>query len=374
MNGLIHCLVLIIIFDHDVLSYTDDTDLNATQLISKYGYPVEIHEVETEDGYLLDLFRIPYGREESNGTPVIINHGLMGSAENFIVMGPNKSLAYMLADHGYDVWLCNARGSMHSRKHKTLNPDTDAEFWKFTWHEIGVYDLPATIDYILDITNTQKVHYIGHSQGTTVFFVLCSERPEYNEKIKVMIAMAPSAILRHFKQPVLKMIAPFYPMLERLSEQLGVYELPPFISSKDVQTLGKALCGKNRILPFNILCQLLVLMIEPNDEELDKSVIPLAASFGTGGGSVRQALHYAQILQAGVFRNYDWGPKLNMKKIWFCYATTDVEILAKLLPNVVELYKVPSKTWTHMDFLWAKHIDVLVHDKIINIMKKYDYS
>lgn len=84
----------------------------------------------------------------------------------------------------------------------------------FRWHEIGIYDLPATIDYVLNKTNTDKLHYVGHSQGTTSFFVMCSERPEYNKKIKIMVALAPSAILRHFKQPFLKIISPFYHFLE----------------------------------------------------------------------------------------------------------------------------------------------------------------
>lgn len=65
--------------------------------------------------------------------PVILNHGLMGSAENFIIGGPTKALAYVLADKGFDVWLCNARGTWHSRKHRNLDPDKDMDkFWRFT--------------------------------------------------------------------------------------------------------------------------------------------------------------------------------------------------------------------------------------------------
>lgn len=38
------------------------------------------------------------------------------------------------------------------------------EFWDFSWHEIGFYDIPAMINYVLETTKTDKLDYIGHSQ------------------------------------------------------------------------------------------------------------------------------------------------------------------------------------------------------------------
>lgn len=59
-------------------------------------------------------------------------HGFIASAENWLLKS-EKSLAFLLADNGFDVWLGNARGNRHSRRHKTLNPDTDEEFWNFSY-------------------------------------------------------------------------------------------------------------------------------------------------------------------------------------------------------------------------------------------------
>lgn len=50
--------------------------------------------------------------------------------------------------------------------------------------------------------------YIGHSMGTTMNFVLLSEKPEYNEKIKLFIALAPVAFMTHIKSPI-RFLAPF---------------------------------------------------------------------------------------------------------------------------------------------------------------------
>lgn len=58
-------------------------------------------------------------------------------------------------------------------------------------HEMGYYDLPSTIDYILNKTNQDKLYYVGHSQGTSDFMVMASTRPEYNEKIALSILLAP---------------------------------------------------------------------------------------------------------------------------------------------------------------------------------------
>jgi hypothetical protein len=75
------------------------------------GYPIEEYFVQTEDGYILGLFRIPYGRSESmnainSGKPIVhLQHGLLDSSYTFVNNFPSQSLAFILADAGYDVWL-----------------------------------------------------------------------------------------------------------------------------------------------------------------------------------------------------------------------------------------------------------------------------
>ena len=60
---------------------------------------------------------------------------------------------------------------------------------------MGYYDLPALIDYILKVTNQDKVYYVGHSMGTTMFFVMGATRPEYMSKVRLFVAMSPVARL-----------------------------------------------------------------------------------------------------------------------------------------------------------------------------------
>ena len=76
-----------------------------------------------------------------------------------------------------------------------------------SWHEIGARDLPAMIDYILEKTGNKKIFYIGHSQGTTSFFVMASELPEYNNKIISMHALAPVAYCSHITSPPFRFLS-----------------------------------------------------------------------------------------------------------------------------------------------------------------------
>jgi hypothetical protein len=50
-------------------------------------------------------------------------------------------------DLGYDIWITNSRGTVYSNSH--LNYTTkDKEFWNFTFNEMGLYDVPANLEYI----------------------------------------------------------------------------------------------------------------------------------------------------------------------------------------------------------------------------------
>ena len=82
-----------------------------------------------------------------------------------------------------------------------------------SWHELGVYDLAAMIDYIISVTGQVGITYIGHSMGATIAAVLLSQRPEYNSKIKLLILLAPVVKLEH-NTSVLRFSAPFWKSLQ----------------------------------------------------------------------------------------------------------------------------------------------------------------
>lgn len=77
---------------------------------------------------------------------------------------PEIAPAFVAARAGYDVWLGNSRGNSFSKEHVYLSPQkNEKEYWDFDWEEMGQYDIPASLDYITELTDQSKVAYIGHS-------------------------------------------------------------------------------------------------------------------------------------------------------------------------------------------------------------------
>lgn len=87
--------------------WNPDSELTTPEIITRHGYPAETHTVQTEDGYLLNIHRIPCGRGGCDGSirqPVFLQHGILASSADWIISGPEKGIGFILADLGYDVW------------------------------------------------------------------------------------------------------------------------------------------------------------------------------------------------------------------------------------------------------------------------------
>ena len=187
----------------NVNTFHDD---EVSQAISKAGYRGESHMTKTEDGYILKLHRVLPKKHSVYKGPAFLMHGLFRNSSDFIATGPKIALAYYLSDHGYDVWLGNARGTKYSMEHETLHPSSK-DFWKFSFHEIGLFDVSAMLDFVLDQTKEAKTFYIGHSQGSCSLLALLSTIPQYNDMILQGHLLAPAVFMKHCSCPILTMPA-----------------------------------------------------------------------------------------------------------------------------------------------------------------------
>ncbi|XP_011296940.1 lipase 3 isoform X2 [Fopius arisanus] len=366
-----------------------DVYLDTPQLISKYGYSVETHWVKTEDGYLLALHRIPGGKKypAKPGKPVVLlQHGILASSAIWVLAGPSKGLAYILADKGYDVWMGNSRGSTYSRGHEELLT-TNHEYWEFSFHEMGIYDLPATIDYILDETKQEKIYCLGHSQGTTSFFVMMSEKPEYNNKIYKLAAYAPIVYMTNIRSPFLKFAAGLTSPIYRTLQFFHVYDLAP--TNALLTNIGRDTCEARSL--YQVVCSNSLFMITGYDTaQINQTLVPIILGHLPAGSSVKQFMHFAQEIKAKKFRQFDYNdarvnqekygqsepPEYNINNtripVAIFYANNDllsdkrdVEKLAEDLPNTEMVYKVPMEAFNHIDFMFAIDAPALLYQPTI---------
>ncbi|KAL6259241.1 hypothetical protein P5V15_009160 [Pogonomyrmex californicus] len=300
--------------------FTQAEPSTTLELVRKHGYNGELHEVTTSDGYILEIHRIT-GRANAIDSNVqkpvaFIMHGLLCSSASWVLSGPEKGLAFILADAGYDVWLGNIRGNTYSRKH--MLKDLPEEFyWSFSWHEIGMYDLPAMIDYIIHTTGREKIFYLGHSQGTTTFFVMASERPEYQDKIQAMFAMAPVAYCGRMFSPIFQFLAKFAGPLDVLFKLLGQHKFTP--TPEILKKFQRLVCAEDAIT--QPLCSNVLFLIAGFDQEqMNTTLLPIILEHTPAGASVKQVIHYAQLINsgflitAGKFRQYDYTLLANLRK------------------------------------------------------------
>jgi pimeloyl-ACP methyl ester carboxylesterase len=163
--------------------------LSFEEICVKLGYCVQSYWVTTEDGYILRLFRLGKGKF-SQGTPVLLVHGMTQTSTSFIMCRSATPPALALVNENFDVWLLNTRGNYYSRMHTKLKPE-DKQYWEWTAYDISVKDIPTTIDYILEFTGYKKLNYMGNSQGGHVLLNCLAFRPEYNDKINLASLLSP---------------------------------------------------------------------------------------------------------------------------------------------------------------------------------------
>ncbi len=88
------------IFKKDPLTYL--TFSPQPVMIAKEGYPVETHTVITEDCYILQMHRIPFGKKspkvkgEEPRPAVYLQHGLLSSSTDWVMGAPEKYLGKVL--------------------------------------------------------------------------------------------------------------------------------------------------------------------------------------------------------------------------------------------------------------------------------------
>ncbi|XP_058462269.1 lipase 1-like [Malaya genurostris] len=305
--------------------------------ITKYGINASRYRATTADGYKLALFRLrPAG--EVLGV-ALLQHGNRETSADWLRHSSN--LPSQLLTAGIEVWLANSRLSPESWP---AGRNTSAEFWDFSFHEIGIYDLATTVDVALNISARQQIHVIGFSEGSTAALVLLSERPEYNGRVASLNLMAPAAYMARSKFKAIAQTA----------------EIVRIFAPKYYETLH------------------------------DNNYVR--------GSSRKQLEHYGQLIISGRFRQYNYGSQLNLKhygsklapdyRLWqitipvalhygcldVTVNPTDVEQLGKVLSKNTSVRFFRYDALDHQDFTARSEASKLVYPNIVNDIRSFNQS
>ena len=372
-----HLFLSFLLFQTFVLTLTVDLDVYYKDYIKKYGYELEENPVTTEDGFILSVWHLQ--PKKPNGKVVFLQHGLADTAWTFFQL-KHKSLPFFLLQEGYDLWLGNIRGSIFSSKHTTKK--IKADYNNFTIDEFVKYDLPAMVDYVKSRTGVKKLSYIAHSQGSTMFFMLTMNNPEYvqnNFDHFASVGTVPNIAHTHFT-PI--------EILDKISGILKAVKIFDTINLSNAQRnlvsgfckLSPGICGKF----FDLASAL-----HPS-KRMNYTDIYNFMYYYPGGVSKTNLLHWSQIhkMKQLVYYNPNFEKEQtavpynveNLKKwkIKSLIARTDDDTFSSY-EDVTEFYMnvedkslieiLDLKDYSHLDVLAAESAYEEIYMPIINFLK-----
>lgn len=371
------------------VSLDPDTFRSIPEIVKDKGYPAETHRINTEDGYFIEIFRVPHGKNTTaGGKPVLLSHGLIDSAGSWVLNYPHQSLPYLLADAGYDVWLGNVRGNRYGEEHEE-HGRYDRKLWAFSYDEQGLHDIPTTLDYIRNATGYPKVAVVGHSQGCTQMFASFYHYPEVADKLSMFVALAPALYFKHNINLLIQSAAHLY-----LAELLDLVGLNKFVPLNDLteRTLAHV-CG---IAPKTVEF-VLALIMGFNFGEINYDRFSVMCYHMLGMTSVQNMVHWAQMVRTAEFKAHDFGyfknkevygdskpPKYHLDQIYpkniplaVFYGTADLLVSARDTENVIaDLPMAPVFTkhipeYAHMDFVHGASANVKVYQDVLALFSQY---
>lgn len=363
--------------------------VDIVDIVHAHDFKVHEHVVQTKDGYLLSIHRIlssAEGGSSVNKPIVYLHHGLLTNSELFVLgEKTEKCLPFVLVNAGYDVWLGNNRGNKYSRKHLLLS-STDEKFWNYSLDEFSMFDVPNTIDYILDITQQKQLSYIGFSQGAAQGLAALSINHELNSKINAFIGLSPAMIPKGLNNSICSFLIQSAPeLLYRLFGRRAI--LPSVV-------FWQKLMGPS--IYETVVDQSLKFLFNWKSKNISVSQKKVGYPHMFSPSSVKSVLHWFQIIDNKRFQMFDEGGASGSKLVYFSgtskktnrvapfptltittpsffiYGKSDMLIdIDKTLKNLscdIELLGIDG--YEHMDTLWSSKVDEVVFLPVLEYLTK----
>ncbi|KAJ9155634.1 Ab-hydrolase associated lipase region [Pleurostoma richardsiae] len=357
------------------------------ELCAMFGYSAEEHVMQTKDGFLLGLHRLAWKRGEDTNTSVkkrviYLHHGLLMNSEVWVCLtDAQRSLPFVLADRGFDVWLGNNRGNKYSKKSVHAAPTT-LKFWDFSIDEFAFHDIPDSIAYILETTGQKSLSYIGFSQGTAQAFAALSIHPKLNQQVNVFIALAPAMSPAGLSNGIVDALVKASPQVL-------------FLLFGRRSILSSATMWESILYPpiFVKLIDLgLSFLFNWKTENISTSQKLAAYPHLYSFTSTKSVVHWFQIIRNKSFQMYDDDvhpplslgsskytkvaryPTRNIKTpVVLVYggsdSLVDIKVMLRELPQQTVATEIPH--YEHLDFLWARDVETQVFPHVFDALESF---
>ncbi|EFC40429.1 predicted protein [Naegleria gruberi] len=369
-------------------------DRSISQVIIDNGFKSKTYVCSTEDGYKVQLNRIP---NTTSKTAVYFQHGILDSGFTWIGSNPNVGLT--CASNGYDVFLGNFRGYGLARCHgKHLNENISArEYWDFSINEHAFYDVKAFVKKIREIkqkelgNNDFKLVVVAHSMGAGSILAYMSWCKAHNEEHYIDKAILLSPAGNHQEMPTL---------FEYASMAIPIVRRLPFwnyfgFTSKTVKILvAKLLQDINNHKATRSLLSAVVssLILGGRTKNNPFQYVHNLFYHTFNATSVKVVEHLIQLQKSGKFLAYNYGPTMNKQyygtekpydffdaydklniPIYIVYADDDKVIPKQcIVRHYKELRKYHSNTCFAKKFKDMGHLELTLssNDRVIQYVLK----
>lgn len=293
----------------------------------------ELHHVTTEDGLEIGVWRYKPRNENPAGEPVLLVHGL-GSNHRNLALDDENGLGQYLTERGYDCWAVDLRGRGASD-----SPESD-----WTFDDYVNYDLPAVIDFILETTGRDKLHWIGHSMGGMLYYALCGST-SYGDRIATGVTIASPV---DFPRPS---------MLERLASLL--HGLPLAARIRTTGIVSRFLITVMGLLPEGFVHYLY------NPDNIDPDTLLKAATLASAGTSSKVLTQFPKW-----FVENHWMGK--NQRIDYRAGVSSIDVPTLVIAGAVDKLSPPEHIKSGYDDLKAREKRFVLAGKISGY--RHDYS
>jgi oxygen-independent coproporphyrinogen-3 oxidase len=132
-------------------------------------------DVVTADGVRLSL--LEYTPKVRRAAPILLTHGTFSNGNVC------TRLAAYLATYGFPCWVLELRG----------HGSSDGRERRAIFEDFGRLDVPAAVDAVRALAQTDRMFLLGHSGGGLAFFMYLARHPEMAARIAGVVTLASQA-------------------------------------------------------------------------------------------------------------------------------------------------------------------------------------